>query len=364
MQITRVIVTLAFVVSTGSALPWGNAPGLNAGNLDTARDMHEKRSFDNSMYQYVKVGLSSNNLHGSSSTGQSLGQETMEENQSSGASQTMSIDHDMNSDLAGGKTGASNKQLEGIIHTTNAPESQLNRQGSMVSCSNKMPSVQQNALEIQHNGAGKGLGSSENKINFAVRARGLFGALGESWGWTPTGSEQRELQQERSEQTAGARQDRGQVFMSTSKADMDAQRQQAAASVSQIEKLREERNHEDFNQKPDNTPADVRVQQHGAMHQTHNHAQSHTDDGSGVHAGETDQMNSLQYLDREKHQGQQELKQMNIREVGSMQQQQQMQQQMEQHMQTQSDVAECLHSTTGDSQSSSINEQDSEQSHA
>ncbi|KAK3299730.1 uncharacterized protein B0H64DRAFT_447548 [Chaetomium fimeti] len=377
MQITRLVVTFALAVSTASALPRGNpggdctnSPAASADNLDVTGDTHQKRSFDGSMQPFVKVGVSSNDPHGSSSASQPMHQDAMKENESSGASQTMSMGHEdnRNGHLAGPK--GSDKQLEGLIHITRAPESQRSAQGSIISCSNKMPAVQQNAMETLHHGAGKGLMDSENKINFGVRARGLLRTFGQAWSRMRTEPEQREQQQ-----AMAARQDRSQLSMSTDKTDVNGQRQQAASSVTQIDKVREERNHEDCNQRPDNAAADVHAQQHN---QNQNQARSHTD-GSGVHADEMERMNSQQNAGREQHQVQKESKQMDKQEAECSQQQQRMEQQQ---MQPQSEMAECSRSAMGDSrrqvrqqrcnspdandhlrQSSRINEQDREQTH-
>lgn len=368
MHLTRVAVTLALAVSTANALPWSRSQddsadtaGVNADNLDTTRDIYEKGPSPDSMNPYGRVAVSSNQPLESSNDGQPIQKEMVEGGSSLTASQKVSLGRQRNimeSHLAG--AAAPDKQSEGMIHLTRAAGSQLSGQSSAISsCSNKIPAVEQNAMEI-HQNAAMDASRSENKINFAVKARGLFRAFGQAWDQRAK-LEHGEQQQGVADQTSNARQGGSQVFMSTDKmSPASGQRQQAAdSSMSRLEKVREVRNHENYHQTPENESADMDAQQHNAMGWNQNHARSHMD-GSDAQADEARQMNTQQHLNHEQYQGQQESKQMDMQEAGCSHQQQQTQEQM----QSRSEVTKDLQSGMKDYHSLHVNEHGSEQSHA
>lgn len=323
MQITCVAVSLALAASTANALPWGkshedcaNAAGVNADTLDTTRDIHGKGSPPDSMHHYMKISLSSNQPHESADNNQQIQKKMMKEDLTLDASQKMFLDHEH--DINPGLTCATSadKQSEEMTSLTGT-------QGSVASYgSNNMPAVQQNAMEVNYRGAAKDTSRSENNLNFAVRARGVFRSFDQAW-------DQRaklghgEQQQEPAEHMVSARQDRSEVFMSANQANrVNGQRQQATNSMSRGEKIREVRNHESCDQMPDSESADAHAEQ-SAVYQNHNYARSHMD-GSDVQADET-KISNQQSLDE--HQ-----EQVNMRETKYSHQQQQMQQQMPEHV--------------------------------
>lgn len=342
MHIARVAVTLALAASTTNALPWiksrgdPNAPGVNADNLDTTREVHGKGSSPDSMHPSMKMVASSN---------QPVQQEMMEDSSLSVSQQMfLNQEHDIKPDLAA--AAAPYRQSKEMIQLTRATEPQLSGEGSvMSSCSSEMPAVQQKAMDIQDHGAATDVSRSENKINnFAVKARELFRVFGQAWDQRAK-LEHGEQQQGTVKYTANANQDKSQVSLPTDRENpVNVQKQQAADSMWQAEKVRQVRNHESYNQRPENESADIDGQQHSAMPQNQNYARSHMD-GSNVQAHEMEQMNGWQSLDREQHQ-----EHMNMRETKCRHQQQQMQEQeqMQEQMQVRPEMAEDLQSAMND----------------